>query len=73
MSQQFWNGMYTGALIALDVQSLKRAPELAELTRTDGEAWAAIAIMRRSTAPDRVELAIEWLRMRREIGIEARP
>lgn len=64
-----WALMYRGALIALDVSQLNAAPQLAGLTRTDGEAWAAIAIMRRSPAGGKVQLALEWLRMRREVGV----
>lgn len=64
-----WALMYRGALIALDVTQLNAAPQLAGLTRSDGEAWAAIAIMRKSPPGDRLRYALEWLRMRREMGV----
>lgn len=64
-----WTDMYRGALIALDVTQLREADALGALTCSDGEAWAAIAIMRKSPAGSKVSYAIEWLRMRREGGV----
>lgn len=64
-SMSTFEAMYRGALIALDVSSLRMAPWLGRLTRTEGEAWAVIALMRKAPAGDRVRPAIEWLRARR--------
>jgi hypothetical protein len=61
-----YEDMYYGALLALDVPRARvTASELAQLTKTDEEAFSALRIMRQAPAGDRVRLALEWLEMRR--------
>lgn len=51
---------------AMSSAIFRMAKELASLTRTDQEAISAIAIMR---SAGRVLPGVEWLKMKREIGV----
>ena len=60
-----WRTMYHGALVALRVQNVDMAGELAELTRSDEEAEQAIRRLSDEGEGDRVHPVLEWLRRRR--------
>lgn len=61
-----WHSMYLGAFAALGIANADVAHEMAEATRSDEEAIAAIHVLRRGKEGDRVWPALDWLRMKRK-------
>jgi hypothetical protein len=60
-----WHMMYLGAFVALRIDNVEMAQELALTTFADEEVTRAIAMMRDGKPGDRVYPALEWLREQR--------